>query len=141
MNKFKEIRPIALGLIEDEGKILVFEGYDSRKNETFYRMLGGGIEFGEYGKDALVREFQEEINETIRVNDHVLTVENIFTYEGKTAHEIVMVYKAEILSSTVKNEYTVKEGTRSYVAKWIDKKDFIDGTKILYPLELIEYLK
>ena len=45
MDKFKEIRPVVLGLVRRNNKILVSEGHDKNKNETFYRCLGGGIEF------------------------------------------------------------------------------------------------
>ena len=45
MNKFKEIRPIVLGLAIKDNKLLVSEGFDNVKKQTFYRCLGGGIEF------------------------------------------------------------------------------------------------
>ena len=45
MDKFKEIRPVVLGIAIKNGKILVSEGYDKVKKKTFYRCLGGGIEF------------------------------------------------------------------------------------------------
>ena len=61
MNKFKEIRPIVLGLAIKDNKLLVSEGFDKVKNQTFYRCLGGGIEFLEKSTDALKREFKEEI--------------------------------------------------------------------------------
>ena len=63
MDKFKEIRPIALGLAIKNNKLLVSEGFDKVKNEIFYRCLGGGIEFLEKGKEALKREFLEEIKD------------------------------------------------------------------------------
>ncbi len=44
MNKFKEIRPIVLGIVKKENKILVSEGYDKVKDEVFYRCIGGAIE-------------------------------------------------------------------------------------------------
>ena len=62
MDKFKEIRPIVLGIVKKDNKILVSEGYDKTKNETFYRSIGRGIEFLENSKDALKREFKEELN-------------------------------------------------------------------------------
>lgn len=43
MNKFKEIRPIVLGLAIKDNKLLVSEGFDNVKKQTFYRCLGGGI--------------------------------------------------------------------------------------------------
>ena len=59
MDKFKEIRPIVLGVAIKDGKLLVSEAYDSVKNNYFYRCLGGGIEFQETSIDALKREFKE----------------------------------------------------------------------------------
>ena len=53
MNKFKEIRPIVLGIVKRNNKILVSKGYDKKKNQTFYRCLGGGIEFLETSEEAL----------------------------------------------------------------------------------------
>lgn len=57
MDKFKEIRPIALGVVIRDNKLLVGEGYDKVKNETFYRCLGGGIKFTEKGEEALKRVY------------------------------------------------------------------------------------
>jgi 8-oxo-dGTP pyrophosphatase MutT (NUDIX family) len=61
MHKMGEIRVIALGLIRDGGRIFLSEGYDSVRQQTFYRALGGGVDFGETSYQALQREFQEEI--------------------------------------------------------------------------------
>ena len=83
MDKFKEIRPIVLGLAIKNNKILVSEGYDKVKDETFYRCLGGGIEFLEKSEEALKREFMEEININITVKDFLGISENIFTFQGK----------------------------------------------------------
>lgn len=53
--KDQQIRTIVLGIFRHEGRLLVFEGHDPIRGVTFYRPLGGGVEFGEYGHDALVR--------------------------------------------------------------------------------------
>ena len=45
MNKFQEIRPVVLGIAKKGNKILVSEGHDKVKKQSFYRCLGGGIEF------------------------------------------------------------------------------------------------
>lgn len=45
MDKFKEIRPIALGIAIKDNKLLVGENFDNVKNETFYRCLGGELNF------------------------------------------------------------------------------------------------
>ena len=80
MDKFKEIRPIVLGIAIKDNKLLVSEGFDKVKNQTFYRCLGGGIEFLEESCDALKREFKEEIGIDIIIKDFIEISENIFTY-------------------------------------------------------------
>ena len=45
MDKFKEIRPIALGIAVKDGKILASRGYDKIKGTHFYRCLGGALSF------------------------------------------------------------------------------------------------
>ncbi len=57
----EKIRPIAICVCRAGERILVAEGYDSVKEQIFYRPLGGSIEFGERGEEAVRREFQEEI--------------------------------------------------------------------------------
>ena len=89
MDKFKEIRPIVLGIVKRDNKILVSKGYDKIKNETFYRSIGGGIEFLENSKDALKREFKEELNIDINVGDFLGISENIFTYNGRNVNYMI----------------------------------------------------
>ena len=138
MDKFKEIRPIVLGLAIKNNKLLVSEGYDKVKQQTFYRCLGGGIEFLEKSSDALKREFLEEINVNIIVKDFLGVSENIFTYQGKNAHEIVFYYSVTVPDEDVKEEYYIQESKS--IAKWVDIQDFKNGNKILYPEEVFPYI-
>ena len=82
------IRPLALAYVKNQhGQILLHKFFDPVKNETFYRPLGGGIEFQESGKIAVEREILEEIDKKFKVTGLVATFENIFVYEGKPGHE------------------------------------------------------
>ena len=139
MDKFKEIRPVALGLAIKNNKVLVSEGYDKVKNQTFYRCLGGGIEFLEKSDDALKREFKEEINADITIKDFLGLQENIFTYNGKNGHELIFIYSVEIKDSDYKEEYNIIDEVNS-IAKWIDIEYIKSGKEILYPTEVIKYL-
>jgi ADP-ribose pyrophosphatase YjhB (NUDIX family) len=139
MDKFKEIRPIALGLAIKDGKVLVSEGYDKVKNQTFYRCLGGGIEFLEKSDEALKREFKEEIDADIFVKDFLGLTENIFTYEGKNAHEIIFIYSVDIKDCDYKEEYNIID-MQNHVAKWINIEDFKSRKYILYPEDVLKYL-
>ncbi len=93
-----QIRPLAVAVVRHKNKILAMEGYDSVKQETFYRLIGGGIEFGERAEDTVVREFREELGLDIKVTRFLGTSENIFTYEGKPGHEIVLFFEAEFVA-------------------------------------------
>ena len=140
MDKFKEIRPIALGLAIKNNKLLVSEGFDKVKNETFYRCLGGGIEFLEKSEEALKREFLEEINVDITVKDFLGISENIFTYQGKKAHELILFYSIEISYENYQEEYKVIDDHGETIAKWIDINEFKNKNKILYPEEVFKYI-
>ena len=140
MNKFKEIRPIVLGLAIKDNKLLVSEGFDKVKNQTFYRCLGGGIEFLEKSTNALKREFKEEINIDIVIKDFLGISENIFTYEGKNAHELVFYYNINILDEDYKEEYVVTDDNGQSKAVWIDINEFKNKNKILYPQEVFKYI-
>lgn len=139
MNKFKEIRPIVLGLAIKNGKVLVSEGYDKVKNQTFYRCLGGGIEFLEKSDEALKREFKEEIDADIIVKDFLGINENIFTYEEKNAHELILIYSIDIKDCDYKEEYNIID-MQNHIAKWIDIDNFKTKQAILYPETILEYL-
>ena len=138
MNKFEEIRPIVLGLAIRNNKLLVSEGFDKIKNQTFYRCLGGGIEFLEKSTDALKREFKEEINIDIVIKDFLGVSENIFTYQGKNAHEHVFYYNIDILDKDYKDEYINVDDNGKAV--WINIDEFKNGNKKLYPEDVFKYL-
>ena len=87
-----QIRPIALCVFRKNNRILVFEGYDPSEKKTFYRPLGGGIDFGERSEDTVRREIREEINAEVGELHFLGTLENIFSFDGKLGHEIVQIY-------------------------------------------------
>ncbi len=74
------------------GHVLVIEGHDSTKAESYYRAIGGGIEFGETAEAALRREFREELDVTLGNVTLLGVIENIFEYEGHPGHEIAHVF-------------------------------------------------
>jgi 8-oxo-dGTP pyrophosphatase MutT (NUDIX family) len=80
---------------------LVVEAHDPVKQETFYRPLGGGIEFGETSKATVVREIREEIGAEIADLRYIGTLENIFTYNGADGHEIVQIYDARFVDEAL----------------------------------------
>ena len=72
------IRPIAICVLRRGDEILVMEARDDSRDLTFYRPLGGGIEFGERSDVAVRRELLEEIDAELE-ELYLLTIfENLF---------------------------------------------------------------
>ncbi len=119
------IRPLALALIKNEkNQILVSPGYDEVKQEPFYRLLGGGVEFGETSLEALHREFKEELNVEL-TNCRLLDVyENIFTFNNKPGHEIIFIYQADFvdLNNYQITEFQILDSSTDNKVIWLDKK-------------------
>ena len=93
---WERIRPLTIGVPRREHEIFVSELYDPSDDKQFYRPIGGGIEFGEYSTDALVREFQEELDIKVKVSDYLGTIENVFTFDDSPGHEVVLVYEIAV---------------------------------------------
>ena len=140
MDKFKEIRPIVLGIIKNSNRLLVSKGYDKFKNQEFYRCLGGGIEFLERSEEALKREFKEEINIEIKIGKFLGISENIFNYNGQNAHELILFYEAYIDGKDYKEKYDLMEDTSKSEAIWVDIDKFRNDELILYPEHIFKYL-
>lgn len=140
MDKFKEIRPIVLGVVRKGNKLLVSKGYDKSKNQEFYRCLGGGIEFLERSEDALKREFKEEINIEIELGDFLGISENIFNYKGKDAHELILFYEAYINDKDYQQKYDLLDDNIETEAVWVDIDKFKNKELILYPAQIFNYL-
>jgi 8-oxo-dGTP pyrophosphatase MutT (NUDIX family) len=143
MYKEGEIRLIALGLIRNGAdKIFVSEGYDPVKQDTFYRAMGGGVDFGETSLEALKREFQEEIQAELQNIRYIGCLENIFTFNGKPGHEIIQLYECDFVDPKYyhleRQEFT--EGERKKVAVWVDINRCKSGELRLVPEQFLDYL-
>jgi len=138
-----QIRPIALCVFQNKNRILVFEGYDTVKDETFYRSLGGGIEFGEKAEDTVRRELMEEINVEVGEVRYLGTLENIFTFNGNSYHEIVMIHDGALVDSGLYEQAVIvgEEANGEVIrAVWMSLDEFGEGKSILYPTGLLEML-
>src|SRR5512141_1623562 len=98
MAKKKRVRPLAICVFRNQGRILVNQGYDSLREEYYYRPLGGGIEFGEPAEETVCRELLEELNVEVDKEslNYLGAVENIFTFNGTPGHEIILIYAGSL---------------------------------------------
>lgn len=137
------IRPIALAIIRHQDRLLVFRGEDPMKPETFYRPLGGGIDFGETGQSAVRREIREEVGAELANVRYVGTLENIFTFKGRPGHEIVLLFEADLVDRALYDAKTIDgaeaDGSPLPVL-WKPIAEF-DRGDVLYPDGLLELLR
>ena len=136
------IRPLALGIVWRGDDLLVFEGYDRFKGETFYRPLGGGIQFGEHSQEALRREFREEVGSELASVRYLATLENIFVFNGQGGHEIVLVYEASLADRSFyeRETFEVHEENAIFIARWMPLHRFRTDGLLLYPDGLLKLL-
>jgi 8-oxo-dGTP pyrophosphatase MutT (NUDIX family) len=137
------IRPVAICILRRDDEILVVEARDETEDLTFYRPLGGGIEFGERSDDAVRREFQEEIGAELDEPNLLTIFENLFEFEGKESHEIVFVYEATFADPDLydRETFVVTEETGTLPGVWRPLADFDMTTTPLYPAGLLELLR
>lgn len=144
--KKPRIRPLAICVFRRGDKIFVAKGHDSSKGQTFYRPIGGAIEFGEYAEACIHRELLEELNQPVRDLRYLGTLENIFTFEGAMGHEIVMVYDGTFVDDAMNADDIRVEGWEEdmkllFVATWKSLNDFRgEDAPPLYPDGLLELL-
>ncbi|MDZ8024828.1 MAG: NUDIX domain-containing protein [Nostoc sp. DedQUE11] len=143
MNKAGQIRVLALGLIRDGERIFVSEGYDPAKQEIFYRALGGGVDFGETSRDALQREFQEEIEAELTNIHYLGSIENLFTFSGRQGHEIIQLYQCDFVDPkfySLESLVFSESGKHKHRALWIEISRFQSGELKLVPEDFFQYL-
>ena len=133
------IRPVALALIHRSDEILV--GCHDTGENSFYRPLGGGIEVGEYARNAIVREIREELGRAIEPIRRRAVIENVFTYRGKQGHEVVFLIESAFSDDAAYDQETfVAEDEEATRARWMPVQSFIRGEEIVYPTGIADLL-
>jgi 8-oxo-dGTP pyrophosphatase MutT (NUDIX family) len=141
----KRIRPLAICIFRNNDQILVAEGYDPVKRQTFYRPLGGGIEFGETSEQTIHRELMEEIGVEVLDLKYLGTLENIFVFNGKPGHELVQVYDGTLKESGLYEQAVIvgreADVEESFQAVWKEISEFVEGKSTLYPVGLLALMR
>jgi 8-oxo-dGTP pyrophosphatase MutT (NUDIX family) len=139
----ERIRVIVLGLIRDGDRLFVSEGYDSVKQQYFYRALGGGVEFGETSLAALQREFQEEISAELINIQYLGCIENLFIYNDRPGHELVQLYQCDFADPQFYQTESLMfqdDDCSAQKALWLNIEQFKTGMLRLVPEQILNYL-
>ncbi|MEJ8562699.1 NUDIX domain-containing protein [Yoonia sp. GPGPB17] len=98
--------------------------------------MGGGVEFGETWRDALAREFNEELGLTIEVTGSPLVIENLYEHHGEKGHEIVFAADVTFPDGAFADTNVVhfkEDNGATCVARWFDLEDLARRSIPLFP--------
>lgn len=121
-------------IIIDEGHILLH----TSKNDDFWSLPGGRVEFFEHSDDTLVREIEEETGLKAVVQRHLWYIENFFEYDGNKYHEISNCFLMNLDTPQAipkDKEFSGVEEDSPLIFKWFPIEDAKQLT--IYP----EFLK
>jgi len=137
---WRDIRPVAVGVPRRGDEVLLSRLRDETAAETFYRPIGGAVEFGELSDEALVREFREELSVELEAYDHVDTLESTFVFQGNEGHEIWFLYEVTFAEDWPyeRDEFEGREPEldETYRAEWVPLDSLSEVT--VYPENLSE---
>lgn len=130
MNEYEisGIENIARGVCIVDGKVLLCKP----KKGGYTYLPGGHIEFGETGRQALVREMKEETGLAAEAGDLLGVVESQFEQHGKPHAEISLVYRMTI-PSCLSSSVSSPEACEDWIAFEWRKIDDLDAANLLPP--------
>lgn len=114
-------------------------------DDTAYAIPGGHVNLGETNEEALIREFKEEINSDIKVNDLMWVGELFFPWGEKQCHQICIYYNISLNQNTnipfdgiFYGKEELEEKSFELKFSWVNIKDVenID----LYPIQAQKYI-
>jgi 8-oxo-dGTP diphosphatase len=77
-------------LINEEKQVLVSDEFI--RGNYYTKFPGGGLELGEGTRDCLVREFKEEMNLAVKVEDHIYTTDYFQMSAFNPDDQIISIY-------------------------------------------------
>ena len=143
-NQSKRIRVKALAWIEDQGMLFVVGMTDKVKLDTYYRAVGGSVEFGESSRETVIREVREELNTAVEVTGDPLIIENQFTCDGEAGHEVDFIYPCRFVDAALYERKTyrlVEADGGVWEARWIPIAECLNGSLRLVPEALLEWYR
>ena len=138
MNTEKHIETIARGVCVVDGKVLLC----LPKDRSYSYLPGGHIEFGETGREALVREMKEETGLDATAGKLLGVVESRFVQKGEPHCEINLIYelKVELPTAIDGNRQQTVAALEDWICfDWVECGK-IDDAKLL-PEEMKEYCR
>ena len=129
-----DVRVRVGGILVNNGEILLIA--HKKNNDVYWLVPGGGVDYGESLSEALIREFSEELNIEIIVDDLVLVSDSI---DPAGDRHIINIF---FLCRYSKGEFILGNEIRLYDFKFF-KKEEIPNIKLFPPInnELISIME
>ena len=137
MNEYEisGIENIARGVCVVDGKVLLCKP----KSGAYTYLPGGHIEFGEKGREALVREIKEEMGLESEAGELLGVEECQFEQHGKPHAEINLIFKLTI-PSCLPSQASQPLAQEDWIAfEWRDISDLENAN--LLPPEMAKYVR
>ncbi len=142
----RKIKVKAVCLLIQGNMVLVADGASMKSDirkivpSSFYRVIGGSVNFNEKAQDAVRREVREEVGTEIQNLEFLTITENIFIYAGEPEHEVIFLYKGKLSSvfDTNKTIHVFDDGYE-FDMIWVSIPEILEGGKPLYPI--LDYSK
>ena len=77
-------------LMNEAKKVLVSDEFI--RGNYYTKFPGGGLEFGEGTRDCLKREFKEEMDLDVQIEDHIYTTDYFQMSAFNPEHQIISIY-------------------------------------------------
>ncbi|MBV8252246.1 MAG: NUDIX domain-containing protein [Chitinophaga sp.] len=129
-------------MINEKKQVLVSDEYI--RGGYYTKFPGGGLEFGEGTLECIVREWQEELGQDVKVVEHIYTTDffQISAFDNVT--QIISIYYLVTPVSafiapviTAPFDFEVPEGTEEMErARWIDWEDF-SSSAVTLPIDKV----
>lgn len=124
------------GILVQNEKVLL----QTTSTNTGFAFPGGHVEYGETGKDALLREFKEEMGVDIEVLNMEWVSEVFFPWQGKPCQQICFYYRIALKDNSgipLNGKFSGKEycakRNENIVFHWVSLSELKD--MVVYPTE------
>jgi len=94
-------------LINEQRQVLVSDEYI--RGSYYTKFPGGGLELGEGTRDCLKREFKEEMDLEVKIDEHLYTTDFYQVSAFNPAHQIISIYYLVKAQEDIKVPLRTKE--------------------------------
>jgi 8-oxo-dGTP pyrophosphatase MutT (NUDIX family) len=152
-NDTPRIGAVAVGVVIQDGHVLLEPMAKWLNTGLMWRPIGGYIEFGERAADAVVREFKEELARDVEVVRLLEVRENLAMFETDGGplqiHEIGFWYELRFaahdrptnLEPLASFEQDAPPGTEHSMAHWLPIPELLAGEHPVFPPDLMAVIK